>query len=378
MKTPRNQRGIALIYTVIAVSALMAMISLAVDLGRVEMTKTQLQRAADAAARYGASGLANIINGQSAAAANAVAAAADNLADGTPVVLDPQNDVQLVIWNSTTGTYTVTNDPTLANGVRVTPQRSAARGNAVAMTFARLIGVTSCDITNVSAVATLVAQKSAAITIPATGNPFLAGMPPGAQASQGNPHNDPDTAGNPVKPTSFSTTPPAPPDPAVQLQSPIETGLPLIAGQALTFDGIVGGANNKSATTVFTADGNPGDIETNYSGNDNNIGNINAPLNALVGIFLDDNPPNQGSTPNPSVVDYSTQESRNFQTLSPPLKQVFFIGDGRTDDGQVQTFIPPAGATRLFLATWDGFEWSNNIGSLSANVHLPATVSLVK
>src|ERR1700733_9685456 len=95
-----NRHGIAILYTILAMVALLAILSLAVDFGRVQVVKTQLQRAADAAARYGAAGLSNIISGQSAAAANAVAAAADNTADGTSVVIDPVKDVQLIIWNA--------------------------------------------------------------------------------------------------------------------------------------------------------------------------------------------------------------------------------------------------------------------------------------
>jgi Flp pilus assembly protein TadG len=364
MNHRKNRHGIAIVYTIVAVIALLAILSLAVDFGRVQVVKTQLQRAADAAARYGAAGLSNILNGQSAAAANAVAAAADNTADGSPVVIDPTNDVKLIIWNGASATYTTTSDPTLANGVRVTASRTHAKGNAVPLMFASLIGtqgIATCDV-NVSSVAVFTPVQAVTSTILATGNPFLAGMPAGSKASVGNPHNNPDTAGSAGNP----------------LQSPLQTTILFSAGQALSFDVVVGGANNQSSSTVFTADGNLNDIETNYTGNDNNIGNINAPLNSLVGIFLDDSAPNTSPTPTPSLVDYSTDDERNFQTLSPPLKQIFFIGDGRTDDGQVQQFIPPAGATRLFLATWDGYEWNNNIGSFSVTVHLPGTVTLVK
>lgn len=354
----------SIIYTIFAAIALLAMFSLAVDFGRVEVVKTELQRAADAASRYGASALANIIPGENAPVSNAIAVAAQNTADGTPVVLDP-TDVELIIWNSVTRNFTVTSDQTLANGVRVTASRTAAKGNGVPLMFASLIGtngIATCDIKNVSSIATLTPGNSFSGSVLATGNPFLAGMPAGATASNGNPHNSPDTAGT-------TTTP---------LQSPPQANIPFTPGRALSFDGINGGANNHSSSTVYTADGNTDDIETNYTGNDNNIGNIKAPLNALVGIFLDNNSPNQGSTPTPNVVDYSTDDQRNFQSLSPPLKQIFFIGDGRMDDGTVQTFVPPSGATRLYLATWDGFEWNNNIGSLSVTVHTAGTVTLVK
>jgi hypothetical protein len=73
--------------------------------------------------------------------------------------------------------------------------------------------------------------------------------------------------------------------------------------------------------------------------------------------------------------------SRDFASLSPLLKQPFFIGNGLRNDGlSVQQFIVPAGATRLYLGTMDGFGWWNNSGSLevtATKVPEPATIVLV-
>ena len=58
-------------------------------------------------------------------------------------------------------------------------------------------------------------------------------------------------------------------------------------------------------------------------------------------------------------------------TLSPGLRQAFFIGDGRTGtgSGSVQQFVVPAGATRLLLASSDGIGANyNNFGSFSVVV----------
>lgn len=44
----------------------------------------------------------------------------------------------------------------------------------------------------------------------------------------------------------------------------------------------------------------------------------------------------------------------------------------------MQQVVVPAGATRLFLGTMDGFGWSNNIGSLDVQVTLipePSTLT---
>lgn len=68
-------------------------------------------------------------------------------------------------------------------------------------------------------------------------------------------------------------------------------------------------------------------------------------------------------------LDLFTRASRNFTTLSPGLKQVFSIGAGLTDDGTLQEFVSPAGATRLCLGTMDekGWWWDST-GQLTTNL----------
>jgi Flp pilus assembly protein TadG len=365
------RKGVTVVYGIVIMVVMIMFVSLAVDMGRVQLAKTELRRAADASARYGAMGLKNILSGTSAATSNAIAAAADNTVDGSGVVVSA-SDVKLLIWSSATHTGTVTTDPTLANAVQVTCRRTAASGNAIPMTFARVLGFNSYDST-ASSVALFTPGTSQNYTVKATGNPFLAGMPAGSQASVGNPHNSPDTAGVTNTGTQSASS---------VKQSPLLTNIPFAAGSPLSFDGIDGSASNSSSSTVVSADGNSTDIESNYTGNDNNVLGMKGPLNSLVGIFLDDNPPNHGSTPTADDTacpsDYSDLTKLDRLTYSPKLKQIFFIGDGRTSKGEVQQFIPPAGATRLFLATWDGWEWNNNVGSYSATVHMPGTVTLVK
>jgi hypothetical protein len=57
---------------------------------------------------------------------------------------------------------------------------------------------------------------------------------------------------------------------------------------------------------------------------------------------------------------------QGYSTISPQLKQPFFIGDGKAGTVQ-QTVIAPAGATRLFLGSMDGSGWFNNTGSFSVD-----------
>ena len=125
--------------------ALVAFSSLAVDLGRVYVVRSELQLAADAAARHGVAGLAVSV---STAQDNAVAAANDNKADGSTVVLDRNIDIEFGTWNRTTRTFTVLTGiaRASADAVRVTAQRVAARGNAVSLLWARMIGLGTCNV----------------------------------------------------------------------------------------------------------------------------------------------------------------------------------------------------------------------------------------
>src|SRR5207237_1633805 len=99
----RAGRGSALVYVTASLVALMAFASLAVDLGRVYVVRSELQLAADAAARYGAAGLPS---GTATAENNAITAAGDNKADGTRVTITA-SDVEFGTWNSGTRTFSV-------------------------------------------------------------------------------------------------------------------------------------------------------------------------------------------------------------------------------------------------------------------------------
>ena len=52
----RRHRGVAIVYVSLTMVAVVGFVSMAVDLGRVQVAQTQLQAATDAAARYGAMG----------------------------------------------------------------------------------------------------------------------------------------------------------------------------------------------------------------------------------------------------------------------------------------------------------------------------------
>jgi Flp pilus assembly protein TadG len=141
----RQPSGFAAIYTVIILIALCGIVSLGVDLGRVQLAKAELQTAADAAARAAAVGISTSAN---QAIADAVAVAAANKCDGSAVVLNAGADVELGTWNSGTKTFTALSGAAAnsATAVRVTTRRLASRGTAIPLVFAKVVGRQSCDV----------------------------------------------------------------------------------------------------------------------------------------------------------------------------------------------------------------------------------------
>ncbi len=179
----------------------------------------------------------------------------------------------------------------------------------------------------------MVAQAVPA-SVPGTSDPWLAGMPPGSTASSG------DTA------------------PA---HSPVGVlGLDLGLGGFLTFTGATGGVSNAGGCPPGCSPIDGGGFFNHGAGAENGISDVRAPLNALVGVFLDASQPD--SSPAPGALNFQTL-GLDLLALSPELQQVFFIGDGLTSASAVQQFEIPSGATRLFLGTMDGFGWFNNTGT---------------
>jgi putative Flp pilus-assembly TadE/G-like protein len=150
--TPRNdnvrdERGVAILYVAVFLVSSLWLVSLAIDMGKLMATKTELQRAADAAALAGASALDPSAGGaliQATARTRAAAAAAANTAlqeRSAPVIIDPNADI----------------DFTTPNTIRVTVHREG--GNAMTTIFARSLGITSLDLhANASAKAVPVTQ----------------------------------------------------------------------------------------------------------------------------------------------------------------------------------------------------------------------------
>jgi hypothetical protein len=81
----------------------------------------------------------------------------------------------------------------------------------------------------------------------------------------------------------------------------------------------------------------------------------------LLGVFLTDAEP---ADPAPATLDFGPSVlTENFDSISPKIGQVFFIGDGRTAGGTPQKFYAPANATRLYLGVADSYNGSSITGS---------------
>ncbi|HYQ90292.1 MAG TPA: pilus assembly protein TadG-related protein [Candidatus Binatia bacterium] len=131
----RDERGVAMMYVAIFLLSSIWLVSLAIDMGKVTVTKNELQRAADAAALAGAS-CVNPLNGnlvQDSARVRATYAAGLNTALETrsaPVVIDPETDITF---------------PNV-HKIQVTVRRESSAGNPMTTIFARTLGISSLDL----------------------------------------------------------------------------------------------------------------------------------------------------------------------------------------------------------------------------------------
>jgi Flp pilus assembly protein TadG len=149
--TNQPRRAISIVWMVVIMTALIAIVSFAIDYGRAQLAKTELRRAADAAARAAGSSINNV----AAAQQLAVDYGKMNNADGIPVVIDPAADVEFGTWDTSKRTFTALSGAarSSANAVRVWARRTSARGNPLPLTWGALIGAKTCDVQAFSTVA---------------------------------------------------------------------------------------------------------------------------------------------------------------------------------------------------------------------------------
>jgi Flp pilus assembly protein TadG len=168
LSLPRTplRRGIGLPWAIVTFTLLMGFASMMVDYARVQSVKTQLQRTADAAARAAVSQLSTSI---AATQNEAAAIGTANKADDSPVTIDTTNDILFGTWDTSTRTFTTLTGTARSNAtaIQIICRRTAARGTAVPLLFASLIGRSSCDVS---------ASSIAYIATSATGGPGFVGL----------------------------------------------------------------------------------------------------------------------------------------------------------------------------------------------------------
>jgi len=151
-KIIRRQRkwGIGLLWAIVTMVAVMAVVSLSVDYGRAQLAKSELRRAADAAARAGAYYLGDVTAAENAA----VQYAAANTCLGDAVVLQKNQDIEFGDWDPALRTFTplTGSNRNYADSLRVTARRITTRQNAIPLMFGWIVGQQTCDVQAVSIV----------------------------------------------------------------------------------------------------------------------------------------------------------------------------------------------------------------------------------
>jgi Flp pilus assembly protein TadG len=404
-----KRRGVAFIYVLLTMTVLFGFLGLAVDIARAQAAKTELRRIADAAAR---AAVANLASGTSAAQTAAQDVAAQNTVDGAAITL-ADSDIVCGNWNSSTHTFTSGGTP--SNAVEVFARRTTANGNPLTLIFGQVIGINTVDVW-ASSIAALVAVTNSTQYISAHGNPWLAGEPAGTKASEkdtgyadadhpwkediadpsavasaessdtdgsGSGYSAP-TDGSKVNWTDYQTGEPYGSPSEFQLTvtpgSVVQISIPVNSSNEANNEGYgVGGTGNTYATGSMSGtyqyysddEANPSLAEgsTTTSGSEHGISNIIAPINSVIGVFLDQTGSTSGadSETAPTGIDYSASGAMDYTTMEPKLNQTFYVGDGQAS-GVQQTIVVPNNAYALFLGTMDGHEWSNNVGGFTATI----------
>ncbi len=364
----RVRRGAAMIYVVIAMPIFLGFGGLAVDVGRLQMAKSQAQQCADAAARYAALGAANSSIPTTTAIANAQSIASVSNVDGSSPTIS-SSEVIVGDYNSNTKVFTANS---LGSCVKVTVRQTINRTGAapLMMTIFRAGGA------QISA--TAIAKCTVTVTAispPASGNLWLSGIPYNTTTQNLRPDNSTiwDNSG-----TSTNAK-----------QRPLVVDLAALGiqgGETINLEGITGTASwsNSGSGTNNTADGDasfivghgvvyPGSVPTTP---DNGMSNTRAPIGAVMAVFLTNSAPNGSGAP--TSLDFGNTSDRDYTSVSPQLKQVFFVGDGKRDNGELQTIVVPTGATKLYLGMMDAWQWNDNVGNFTTKLYGNNAVTLVK
>ncbi|MBM4253393.1 MAG: hypothetical protein FJ146_15600 [Deltaproteobacteria bacterium] len=183
--------------------------------------------------------------------------------------------------------------------------------------------------------------------VPATANPYMAGVAAGSTITY-------DLAGG------------GGPDPVDRApkHNPIQAkiiGDCFAPGKSLIFR-VNGTITYDPKVAAINANGRANQIITHQKAGLYGKSDISAPFCALLAVFLDDSDPSNQAAPGP--LSFATPQSRDYESLSPGLGQVFFIGTGLRSNGEFHRVVVPPRATRLYFAVMDTYQWNNNLGGV--------------
>jgi Flp pilus assembly protein TadG len=162
----QNRYAFVTVWVILTLAALLLLIGLAVDTSHAYTVGRQLQNAADSAALAAA---AQLTSGTSAAQAAAVTAAASNKAAGSAVSINSASDVVFGAYNSATGAFSAGATP--YNAVQVTTRMTSSSSNgAMPLSFGRLVGLNTANVTRVAVAYQDTTQGSGVVVINNSGS----------------------------------------------------------------------------------------------------------------------------------------------------------------------------------------------------------------
>ncbi len=147
-----DESGVGMVIVVVALVALLGLSALAIDVGMVWASRTQLQNAVDAAALAAAADMidlnpdaVNIPNGEVAA----ISLAGLNKAVPTTSVVVDSAGIEFGLWDTDSRTLDTSvdlTDPDQVTGVQVTAQLDGTLNSPVPAVMARVLGINSFDV----------------------------------------------------------------------------------------------------------------------------------------------------------------------------------------------------------------------------------------
>ncbi|MGD9632566.1 MAG: pilus assembly protein TadG-related protein [Pirellulales bacterium] len=147
----RHRRGAMLVFIAVCLPLLIIMAALAVDVAWMQLARTELRTATDAAARAGAKEL-SLKQDETAARTKAKAAAKRNMVAGEPLVVQ---DKEIEVGKSVqvgSGRFNFTVNASKPNAVRVFGKRTSdSKSGPVDLMFSKVLGVDQFEPTEVAA-----------------------------------------------------------------------------------------------------------------------------------------------------------------------------------------------------------------------------------